>query len=142
MGGTSLAALKSFAHSLVGPRSSASIHAAIDALDQATLQPVVDYSQATQLRQASLLLVCIGDSLRNIGFGGGGNIELLDANELVERRRGWSTRPRAVRRCDVYALEEKMIRHCNEFCQSGNVRAVGTPYCTYSPQPSARVTTP
>lgn len=43
----------------------------------------MDHSQAMQLRDASLLLVCIGDSLRKIGFGGGGNVALHDANELA-----------------------------------------------------------
>lgn len=58
-------------------------HTAIDGLDRVTVRGDYSHGSETKLRTDSesttLPFVCCGDSLRNIGLGGGGNLAIQDA---------------------------------------------------------------
>ena len=59
---------------------------AIDSISRATVRGEYTHGEATALREdedsVALPLVCCGDSLRNIGLGGGGNLAIQDALDL------------------------------------------------------------
>lgn len=59
---------------------------AVDALERITVRASVTHGPEVSLRQdhesSALPLLCIGDSLRNIGVGGGGILAMQDAIEL------------------------------------------------------------
>jgi 2-polyprenyl-6-methoxyphenol hydroxylase-like FAD-dependent oxidoreductase len=58
-------------------------HSIVDALSRVTVRGLYNHGEGTALQggeaEARLPLVCCGDSLRNIGLGGGGNLALQDA---------------------------------------------------------------
>lgn len=81
-------------------------HRAVDALSQATAQPIYGHGERTVMRPdrgvaastagrartaaagaaaltARMPLVCLGDSLRCVGLGGGGNLAMQDATALA-----------------------------------------------------------
>jgi len=55
---------------------------AIDHLDRVTVRGTVTHGPTTLRDDVSLPLICIGDSLRNCGLGGGGMLAMQDAIEL------------------------------------------------------------
>jgi 2-polyprenyl-6-methoxyphenol hydroxylase-like FAD-dependent oxidoreductase len=59
-------------------------HQLIDCLDRITIRGDYSHGDSTLREGVSLPLVCIGDSLRNCGLGGGGILAMQDANEVAQ----------------------------------------------------------
>uniref|UniRef100_A0A0G4HLV1 FAD-binding domain-containing protein n=1 Tax=Chromera velia CCMP2878 TaxID=1169474 RepID=A0A0G4HLV1_9ALVE len=84
----SLSMIISWLHEDMGGRFDSVWHEAVDKLDRATVRAVPVHGDETELKSEAELgrlpLICVGDSLRNIGLGGGGNLALEDALEVSE----------------------------------------------------------
>ncbi|EDQ86703.1 uncharacterized protein MONBRDRAFT_10705 [Monosiga brevicollis MX1] len=77
--------LRKFMRQAAGEHAHPAILSTIDALDRVAVRGLYNHGSDVQLRSDNTLpLVCIGDAVRNIGLGGGGNVAMRDARELAE----------------------------------------------------------
>jgi len=81
--GGGLEKVKAFLHKDMGDHFDPLWHNAVDCITRATVRGEYSHGAGTSLREdaesVALPLVCCGDSLRNIGLGGGGNLAIEDA---------------------------------------------------------------
>merc|ERR1719181_2416076 len=56
----------------------------VDCLTRVTIRGVWEHGETTLREDVTLPMVCIGDSLRNCGLGGGGILAMQDALELAD----------------------------------------------------------
>ena len=95
-------------------------HQVVDGLSRATVRGVHTHGDDTRLRaEPRLPMICIGDALRNIGLGGGGQLAMQDVLELVDFLcSDGCFDPDSGRLCDVGALrglEASMLGRRQEF---------------------------
>jgi 2-polyprenyl-6-methoxyphenol hydroxylase-like FAD-dependent oxidoreductase len=94
-------------------------HQAVDALERVTIRANYTHGHST-LREdnSSLPLICIGDSLRNCGLGGGGVLAMRDAVQLskllTDEEASFDGRGRASM-APVRAAEAEMLARKTEF---------------------------
>eukprot|EP00750_Incisomonas_marina_P031290 INCI792.1.p1 GENE.INCI792.1~~INCI792.1.p1 ORF type:complete len:483 (-),score=82.34 INCI792.1:378-1826(-) len=81
--GEGLQKVQKWLHADMGNNFDPLYHAVIDGLSRVTVRGTYTHGSGTTLRSDTesrvLPLVCCGDSLRNIGLGGGGNLAIQDA---------------------------------------------------------------
>jgi len=83
--GDRLQKIREFLHRDMGDYFDPVYHQVIDALDRVTVRGVYVHGESTTLRkEVSLPLICIGDSMRNCGLGGGGILAMRDALDTAE----------------------------------------------------------
>jgi len=120
--GEDLAKVKAFLHKDMGDHFDPVWHNAIDCITRATVRGDYSHGAGTVLRQdaesVALPLVCCGDSLRNIGLGGGGNLAIEDAlgyTKVLSSRHGFCEETgrldeealQGLRRAEAAALKRK-----------------------------------
>lgn len=81
----SLAKIKAWIHNDMGNHFAQPYHDTVDALDRITIRDEFTHSSETMVRSNPAFphFICIGDALRNLGLGGGGNEALTDALDLA-----------------------------------------------------------
>ncbi len=78
-----LASVKRWIHQDMGGFYDQRWHDAVDGLDRVTVRPLMAHASGATLKGGTLPLVSIGDSLRNVGLGGGGQLAMQDVVDLV-----------------------------------------------------------
>lgn len=114
-----LAKVKAWLHRDMGSSVCEAWHQVVDCLERVTVRDDQTHGDTSLHEGLTLPLVCIGDSLRNCGLGGGGCLAMQDAVELAK----CLLRPGAFYsdcRCDLAALvqaEVEMLKRKSEQSQ-------------------------
>eukprot|EP00405_Crypthecodinium_cohnii_P033288 CAMPEP_0206526470 /NCGR_PEP_ID=MMETSP0325_2-20121206/756_1 /ASSEMBLY_ACC=CAM_ASM_000347 /TAXON_ID=2866 /ORGANISM="Crypthecodinium cohnii, Strain Seligo" /LENGTH=501 /DNA_ID=CAMNT_0054021663 /DNA_START=293 /DNA_END=1798 /DNA_ORIENTATION=+ len=78
-----MAKVKGWVHESMGDHFDPLWHSLIDSMNRITIRSEYRHGPTELRDNVSLPLICIGDSLRNCGIGGGGNLALQDATDLA-----------------------------------------------------------
>ena len=83
-GAEHLASVKQWLHMDMGDEYCDTWHQGVEALERISVRPILDHGLTELKADTSMPLICMGDALRNIGLGGGGNHAMQDVVQVTQ----------------------------------------------------------